>query len=38
LALLERPLNAHILAIRSGHAANIALGRLINDFITLECV
>jgi len=38
LALLERPLNAHILAIRSGHSANIALGRLVNEFLTLECV
>jgi len=38
LALLERPLNAHILAIRSGHAANVALGRLINQYLTLECV
>lgn len=38
LALLERPLNAHIIAIKSGHAANVALGRLINQFITMECV
>jgi UDP-3-O-acyl N-acetylglucosamine deacetylase len=38
LALLERPLNAHILAIRSGHFANVALGRLINQYLTLECV
>jgi UDP-3-O-[3-hydroxymyristoyl] N-acetylglucosamine deacetylase len=38
LALLERPLNAHILAIRSGHSANIALGRLINEYATVECV
>jgi UDP-3-O-acyl N-acetylglucosamine deacetylase len=38
LALLERPLCAHILAIRSGHAANVALGRAIYEFINLECV
>lgn len=38
LALLEKPLNAHIIAIKSGHAANVALGRLINQFITMECV
>lgn len=38
LALLERPLNAHILAIRSGHAANVALGRAIHEFLTMECV
>jgi UDP-3-O-[3-hydroxymyristoyl] N-acetylglucosamine deacetylase len=38
LALLEKPLNAHIIAIKSGHAANVALGRLINQFTTMECV
>ena len=38
LALMERPLNAHILAIRSGHAANVSLARLICEQITMECV
>lgn len=38
LALLEKPLNAHIIAIKSGHAANVSLGRLINQFTTMECV
>lgn len=38
LALLEKPLNAHVIAIRSGHAANVALGRLINQITTMECV
>ncbi len=38
LALLERPLDAHIVAIRSGHAANVALAKLVNQSITWECV